>query len=384
LAIVCLSARPHPPVWFFGQATELAVLAESLRSGHGLSSPFGGSTGPSAFLAPGYPAIVAAVFAMFHPYSHAAAMALMTLQAVFGAATVAVTMLLARRAFGSTASNLAGAVLALSPPLLWLPTAFWESSLSLLLAISLAAVALRCADNPALRSWLAAGVLAAFTLAVNPSLLPIIVGCYGWAFYRTRTQSISAPLLGLSLCLLLSAPWAIRNYRQLHAFVPLRSNMGYELWQGNRPGADGFFLASLHLNNNSQEFSRYQELGEVAYMREKSQLAKAAIAADPARFFKLSAIRAYHFWAGFARESATLIVAYIVLTSVAGLAGLFLLWRRDRALAIFFLLPLLLFPLPYYITHPDFRFRLVLDPILVALGAYAATMIGSKGMNREL
>jgi hypothetical protein len=33
------------------------------------------------------------------------------------------------------------------------------------------------------------------------------------------------------------------------------------------------------------------------------------------------------------------------------------------------LLPLLLFPLPYYITHPDFRFRLVLDPILIALTA---------------
>ena len=36
-----------------------------------------------------------------------------------------------------------------------------------------------------------------------------------------------------------------------------------------------------------------------------------------------------------------------------------------------FLLPILLFPLPYYMTHPDFRFRLLLDPLLTILSAYA-------------
>jgi hypothetical protein len=158
---------------------------------------------------------------------------------------------------------------------------------------------------------------------------------------------------------------------QLHAFIPLRSNMGYELWQGNRPGADGYFVAELHPNVNAREFQQYQALGEVAYMREKSNLAKEAIVAAPGRFLKLCMMRAFDFWTGVVRHSAGLIVAYIVLTSIGGLAGLVLLWRRDRALAVFFLLPLILFPAPYYITHPDFRFRLVLDPLLVALSAYA-------------
>ena len=44
-----------------------------------------------------------------------------------------------------------------------------------------------------------------------------------------------------------------------------------------------------------------------------------------------------------------------------------------------FLLPLLVFPLPYYITHPDFRFRLLLDPLLTILSAYAVYRFNSYG-----
>jgi hypothetical protein len=39
--------------------------------------------------------------------------------------------------------------------------------------------------------------------------------------------------------------------------------------------------------------------------------------------------------------------------------------------AALFLLPLLLFPLPYYITHAEFRYRLVVDPLLTILAASA-------------
>ena len=38
---------------------------------------------------------------------------------------------------------------------------------------------------------------------------------------------------------------------------------------------------------------------------------------------------------------------------------------------IVFILPLMVFPLPYYITHAEFRYRLVIDPLLTILAAYA-------------
>jgi hypothetical protein len=54
--------------------------------------------------------------------------------------------------------------------------------------------------------------------------------------------------------------------------------------------------------------------------------------------------------------------------------GIWRLWQRRRFnVAVLFLLPLLLFPLPYYITHAEFRYRLVVDPLLTVLAAYAVS-----------
>lgn len=50
------------------------------------------------------------------------------------------------------------------------------------------------------------------------------------------------------------------------------------------------------------------------------------------------------------------------------------LFKENRvSLAVLFLLPVMLFPLPYYITHAEFRYRLVVDPLLTILAAYGVT-----------
>ena len=70
LLTVWIALESHGAQWFFSQASELGHLAESLCDGHGLSSPFGGETGASAFLAPGYPTFVAAIFLVFGIFSY--------------------------------------------------------------------------------------------------------------------------------------------------------------------------------------------------------------------------------------------------------------------------------------------------------------------------
>ncbi len=373
LAVIALTWSRGSPRGFFAQASELGVLAESLRSGQGFSNPFGPLTGPSAFLAPGYPAIIAAVFALFRPFSLTSAVAITLLQALFAAATTVLLMRIGHRLFGVRAANLAGAFWAVSPALLWLPTIFWETSLSILLLTALLVLALRCSDAPSRSSWLLLGGVGAIALLVNSSLITVALSCFGWALWCNRRRSLTAPLLGLALFLALSSVWPLRNLRVLHAWIPLRSNLGYELWQGNRPGADGFFLVDLHPNTSAAERGHWQQLGEVRYMQEKSALAKAAIMANPSRFAALTVKRFLCFWTGVNRTSAWIAVTHIVVTTLFGLWGAVWMVRMRRQDTALLLLPLLLFPLPYYITHPDFRFRLVLDPILILLGAFAVS-----------
>ena len=95
-------------------------------------------------------------------------------------------------------------------------------------------------------------------------------------------------------------------------------------------------------------------------------------------FIGLSAKRVARFWTGAGLTvNSGVVELHAVLTSLLGLAGLAALFQRRREVAMLFLLPLLVFPLPYYITHTEFRFRVVLDPLLTILGAYAITRVSS-------
>ena len=90
-------------------------------------------------------------------------------------------------------------------------------------------------------------------------------------------------------------------------------------------------------------------------------------------FLRLSAVRFFRFWTGTGNKDGSLIFTlHAVLTATLGFMGIWRLIKQRRvSLAILFLLPLVVFPLPYYITHAEFRYRLVIDPLLTILAAYA-------------
>jgi hypothetical protein len=177
------------------------------------------------------------------------------------------------------------------------------------------------------------------------------------------------------------APWPIRNARVLHAFIPLRSTVGFELWVGNRSGASGFLDESQFPIFNRWEYDQYAAKGEVAYMRNKSTFAKAYMRAHPKEFLQLSAVRFIRFWTGTGSKDGSVFYAiHAVLTTSLGFMGIWGLVRERRLrLAVLFLLPLSVFPLPYYITHAEFRYRLVVDPLLTILGAYAISGFHEPG-----
>jgi hypothetical protein len=388
LGVVSIVLFQYPKNWLFSKSPDLVFLAQSLAAGHGLSSPFGGSTGPTAFLAPGYPAVLGLVFRLFGGYSIASGAAMMGLQTLFAVMTTGIIMDVCSRIFGMPAARVAGAFWAVSPPLLWLPAVLWETSLSILLLIGMIDLALRCVDKQGAGLWAGMGACCGLAILVNPSLMLSLFAIVGWTIYQTRSVSGYEPWLFLLVFLAVFTPWPIRNARVLHAFIPLRSNFGYEVWQGNHPGANGVFDRTMEPLGNKQEYLDYATKGEVEYMREKETLGRDYIRSRPGEFVRLSADRVARFWtgAGLAVNSGV-VELHAVLTSLLGLAGLAGLWRRrrvkDRGRAVLFLLPLLVFPLPYYVTHAEFRFRLVLDPLLTILCAYAITQANVYWQSRR-
>jgi hypothetical protein len=366
-----------PHLWLYSRGIELGTLAQSLVAGHGLSSPFGGSTGPTALLSPGYPVVIALCFLIFGSFTFHAAVAVMVLQLLFSLATVMLVIRVAGRCFGPRAANLAGTFWAVSLPLVWMPTIFWETCLSTLFLLGMVALSLHAVKRPRTNSGLVfcpvLGAYCGLAALVNPALLLTLLALLFWVAWQTR-KSLS-PLPALLVFALVYAPWPIRNARVLGAFIPLRSTVAFELWMGNHAGATGFLDESLFPIFNRGEFDQYAALGEVAYMRRKSALAGEHIRAHAGEVLRLSAVRFLRYWTGTGNQHGSVVFTiHAVLTTLGGAIGLGRLWhKRSFRLALLFLLPLILFPLPYYITHAEFRYRLVVDPLLTILAAHGVS-----------
>jgi 4-amino-4-deoxy-L-arabinose transferase-like glycosyltransferase len=371
-AVIILSTvLTHAPSWYFGRGLEMGWLAQSLLDGLGLASPFGVPTGPTAFIAPGYPLLVAGVFRILGSYSVASSIALMSISMAANLLTIWLIMRLTAHLFNRTAARVAGVLWTFSLPLLFMPTIFWETSLSacILTALVCFGVEAKAQTN---RTWLLVGAAAGLAGLINPALLPVLIAMLAWkAFDSTSQWALRSQRLLLATVALVAvfSPWPIRNARVFHAFIPMRTTVGFELWMGNRPGSDGFLNESIFPAVNPTELALYRQQGEIAYTAGKQQLAEQFIRDNPGRFVKLSAIRTLRFWSGNGNKGGSVLYGvYAMLTTLCGFTGLWLLIRR-RSLrtAIPFLLVLALFPLPYCITHAEFRYRLVIDPLLTIL-----------------
>lgn len=239
------------------------------------------------------------------------------------------------------------------------PLYVWDTCLSALIL----SAAIRLA--PLVRGpkkFALAGLIIAVATLINPALLVSLVALLGWAAWRNRRF----PWVGIGVFLLALAPWTIRNRVVLHAFVPLRDNLGYELWQGNHPGSNGETPAFSTPGTNATEHALFRSEGEIGYMQQKTQLAETWIKAHTREFARLCVSRFFRFWAGSSKSPAPMTVP-LVLCALLGL----ILLRRTRETFLLFTLPLLLYPLPYYITHADVRYQFVIDPLLAILAGYA-------------
>ena len=375
----------HPWNWLYSHPWEMGLLANSLLHGQGYSSPFGGSTGPTAFIAPGYPTLIAAIFWIFGIYSHASVLVILGMQILVSMFTIWLIMHVAREMLGSRTATVAGAFWAVALPLWWIPAIFWETSFSACSVIGMIALAIRFRRAPTRGAWILFGSCCGIIALINPALLPSLLAIMGWLAYQTRRVTRTAPVIGLLALLLVFSAWPIRNAYRFHAFIPLRSTVGFELWMGNRPGATGRLDESVFPMFNKKELASYLSKGEVAYTRDKSKQAQDYIRVHPVIFLKLSVRRAFRFWTGTGNvDSSPTYPIHALLTTIFGFAGLVLIYRRGmRAFAILMFLPLLLFPLPYYITHSEFRYRLNIDPVLTVLAAFAVTQLAAAWSRRR-
>jgi hypothetical protein len=379
---------------------EAGRIARALITGYGYSDPFANAfiahTGPTAWLPPLYPLLLAAIFRVFGVFTPASAWVLLTIQSIFSAATALATWEIAARCFSRRVALWSAWLWALYPAAMQYAVRWpWEMTITTALFAFTLVLALRMRDvdrstfyvdrsqrttdnEQRTTSWLLFSLLWALIALSNSTLLLFLPVCALWILlpHLRDPRAYSGPTLAALLFLACIAPWTLRNWQAFHAFIPLRGNLGAEMYMGNGPGSNGLLMEYYHPFQAPEQLRLYASLGEVRYVAMRGAAAKAFIAAHPAHFAADVARRIYFFWAGVPHPSdeawyneagRTLNFAFI---SIAGLLGLGLALARRIPAAGLFAWAFLLLPIPYYLITVHARFRHPLEPLICILAVY--------------
>jgi hypothetical protein len=379
---------------------EMGRIARALATGFGYSDPFTGHSGPTAWVPPLYPLLLAGIFKIFGVYTAQSAWVILTINSIFSAATSSVIYEIAARCFNSLGSSRARKI-ALWSGWLWAlhPAAMqyavrwvWDMAVTAFLFSKVIVLALRVRsigeDAPAAETqttarWAMFGVLSGMIGLLNSTLLLFVPVCGIWmllsvaknkaALPRTLAKAVMAGALFFA-CL---APWMWRNWTVFHAFVPIRGNFGAELHASVAEGYNGFTLGSrIPVCDVCPEYIEYKQMGELAYVRREGELAQQYIRVHKLQFVQLAVKRFYFYWVSVPHpiEFGVWNEAFRVLNysfiSFAALLGLALALKERIPGAVLFAWAFALLPLVYYFVTVQARFRHPLEPIMTILAVF--------------
>ena len=411
---------------------EAGRIAQSLVTGHGYGNPFNGMSGPTAWLPPLYPLLMAAAFKVFGVYTRAAALALMVVDSALSAAVAPAVYEIAARTFDARGiarrASKHAAPVALWSAGLWAvyPAALqyavhwiWEMSLTTCLFAWAIVVVLRLRGvgeggefaNPThddgtvvngapteivergLGLWFGLGVLWGLIALSNASLLLCLPTMMIWVAWpelrkwRLGGKTIAGAVLTCVAFAAVMAPWVVRNERAMHAFVLTRDNFGVEFYNSSLLSNDGLpWGTAMPLWQGDPVFRKYEQMGEVKFAQMRQQEAIANLRSHPGMFARWTLDRFLFFWDGtphaengHAAQEYLRRLSYSFL-SACGLLGLALmLWRRVGGAGLFALV-FALVPLVYYVVTVQPRFRHPMEPLIAVLAVYLFRSAEKRGI----
>jgi len=390
--------RPRQAVSVVPFLFESGNIAHSLAIGQGFASPFRVNTGPTAWMPPVYPVLLAAIFRIFGPYTFNSFLAA-ALFNIFCATLACIPIFFAgKHIAGLSVASTAAWLWAIFPNAILIPVeSMWEASLSGLLVATIFWATVALAKSQRVRHWAAYGFLWGFTLLTNATLmalLPLLLAWLAYSAHKQNRKSLGNLALSVAIVLLCCAPWTIRNYRVFHTFVPLRSGLGLQLWLGNNDNTQDIFRAERHPIYDAAERAQYIQMGEVAYMHEKQTTAVYYMLSHPARETHLVTRRIISFWSGgtptplkdFLNVDSTwfrFVLLFNLLAASGALLGIITLIRRGSPFWFPAAIFPLVFPWAYYLSLVLPRYRLPIDPVILLLSAIAlGSLFGGKHVVR--
>jgi 4-amino-4-deoxy-L-arabinose transferase-like glycosyltransferase len=331
-----------------------------------------------AYRTPGYPLFLAACGADVRVAR--------IVQSLIDTATVLAAYLLARGRLSPATCVLAALFVAFNPFLVYFCGLLLSETLFTAMLAWGMVLLLRNRSTPA---WLAGGVMLAMAVLVRPGAiaLPVLIGVAAVfanrsetpAYHRRWPLPVGTTMLVLTLAALL--PWAVRNHRQLGAWVWTSTNGGITRYDGFNPDATGAsdqsFVATMPQLRRMSEVQRDQYLAEQAqqFIRE-----------NPKRAIKLAGEKVLRTWSPrpLSREFGTPLyvaaaLAYCVPFDLLVILGLLYDTRPRKSLKLFLLMPAVYLTVTAAASVGSLRYRIPAEvPMSVLAAAGLSSLFASR------
>lgn len=221
LAFLVLEPATHP----VGDERTWTDWARNLASARVHYSPFRIHL---IFYPPVYPYFLAALYGASGTFEAAR-----WVQAAAGAVLVPAVGVAGTRAFSSRVGLWAAAVAAFYPELIWFSVHFWSETVFMVL-LWWGIERLLAADlGGGIGRAVAAGLLWGAAILTRETVLYFVPLAAAWLATRGGGRARGRAAAFLVAAVLVVGPWTYRNHVQFHAFVPVSTAGGQNLFQGN-------------------------------------------------------------------------------------------------------------------------------------------------------
>ena len=265
-------------------------IARSLANGQGFSNPFPEPTGPTAWMPPALSVLEAGFLRACDNDKDLVTAIVVLLQVNVligtGLLVLALTWQTIPRGWPVVAASVfcLGLVYEFHSHF-----QFTHDSWLILLMVDLLMAGL-CWFRP-LQSWQRASVWGLFgglCALVNPIVAMVWGICSAVMSLKQRSWlAMGAAVLVAGITLL---PWTVRNYAVLGRWIPVKSNLAYELYQSQCLQPDGLLQQSTFgthpYASSGRERQEYKAAGEISFLEHKSKQFWDAVWADPRDFIQ--------------------------------------------------------------------------------------------------
>jgi 4-amino-4-deoxy-L-arabinose transferase-like glycosyltransferase len=267
-------------------AANYVGIATSLAEGHGYPA--------TASSMPLYPLLLGGCFTLFG----SSLLVGRLLNAALAGLACWLLMKWTRTTFTSTRTALmSGAIFSVFPSFIALSGNLLTENLYVVLLLAIACALQRGPDEQSSPIYL--GFLLGLTLLTRAESLLLVIVVSVWLMLRPGTRRAAAALAGLKavgVCLVVLIPWAARNALLFQAFVPLTTNAGMTLLDGNNEYARG---GDTYKHWSELLPAEYYEMGGMLeQVRNRVAMRRAVewVTSHPGDYARLLPLKLREFW----------------------------------------------------------------------------------------